>query len=318
MSNKVLAAFRSWEDRQKLIDLVGSAREDQRIVDRLKLAHFQQCRHQLSATLSAEEKPFLPLLNNAISRLEKQVYPGLLSRLFFQIKDRFFDRPAYLNRSLQQQQENVVSLKRQLDKAGLSSFSGDLEKHLRTGLPVDLACQLDQNRSLKVTLHFTKNADETFKFSRIDAGIGERQHQFKHSEWPGLDMVQVKNLLEGRAIRQDYADLAGKQNSRWLELAPDGQVKQYLKDYGFEPEKLLATLPFANKEGILQQLEKGHLVKLPNGYVQADPASSGFKLFDTEKRAVTEEHFKITEKKQAVIKQMTQAQAPKRKQTKSI
>ena len=344
--NRVLQAWKSWEEKQTEMEkTIGTGKEHAVVIRQMKLEHFLKCRNLLSGNIRKDEQPFLPLMNSAVSKLEREARPKLLIRLFFRLKNLLVDRPAQVKAHEQQRQENMEDLKSQLAKTGFSNFGGKLESlldttHSRQVIP--LSSQLDQNRSLNVSLHFEKDGQDMFHFMAIDAAIkhgdgskAEQSFRFKLDEWPGLKARQVKNLLEGRAVRQHFTDITGRQQSQWLELpAGETTVRKYTEAYGFDLQQVLDTLPLSimagGRKALTEKLEQGQEVPVQwvhaganeTVYLRADPSNAALRLTDSLKKAVTPEQLNQRmadqqEKKQAIVKQLSQrpkvAQKPKRK-----
>jgi len=336
--NRVLQAWKSWDERQSELEkAIGTAKEHTLVIQRLKLEHFRNCHHLLTGTARKDEQAFMPLMASMISKLEQQVYPNVLQRLFFRIKNALIDAPAHIRRFQQQRQENMEALKSQLAATGFNDFTGKLEgqlsgDHLKH--VIQLSSQLDPQRSLNVSLHFEKDVADIFHFTSIDATLkhtdGSKTDQsfnFKLDAWPGLKAQQVRNLLEGRAVRQHFTDIAGRPKSQWLELN-DGEpaVKKYTESYGYDLHKVIDQLPFGSltpaggKKGLIEKLEQGqqvpvvwtHAGSTEMVHLRADPANGTVKITDSSKKAVTPEQLNQRmenqqEKKQAIVKQLSQA-----------
>ena len=319
MANRVLLAFKDWEDRKKEMEpLWMSGAADDITMARLQLDHLRRARHRLRATARPDEQPFVMLLHNQIRKLEKQLYPNRLIRLIFRLKDRYVDGPAYLNQQQQQREANMANLKIQLKTSGLGSVAGKLENHLdpdyhQVRLPLD--CQLGRDKRLNFDLHFEKDPHGNFQLHRIDGSLFKggkitRSHEFELSDWPNLRANHVWSLLEGRALKQQYMDAGGYENHRWVELGPSGQ-QHYDPQYVFDVKTALSAMPAitGNKEELIGYLENGQQVAThwkQNGqfqsiYIQADPASQTLKLFDARQKPITAEQL-IQKNKQANIK----------------
>jgi hypothetical protein len=333
--NRVLQAWKSWDERQSEMEkAIGTGKEHAIVIQRLKLEHFKKCRHLLAGTVRKDERAFMPLMASTISKLEKQVYPNIVQRLFFRLKNVLIDGPAHIRQFQEQRRDNLESLKSQLAGTGFSDFGGKLESqldadHLKHVIP--LSSQLDPNRSLNVSLHFEKDAQDVFHFTTIEATLRhhdgkkvDQSYKFKLDEWPGLKAQQVKNLLEGRAVRQHFTDITGRPKSQWLELpAGETMVRKYTEAYGFDLQKVIDTLPLSTisggKKALTEKLEQGQQIPVvwshaganETVYLRADPSNETVKLTDASKRAVTPEQLNqrmanAQEKKQAIVKQLSQ------------
>lgn len=305
--NRVLLAFRNWDERKKEIEpLLKAGTADTGTLARLQLDHLRQAAHLLREAARPDEQPFMLLLNNQVTKLEKQLYPNLWLRIFFQLKDRLFDGPAYLRQREQQRDNNIASLKIQLKDAGLGSLAGRLEKHLdpdqkQVSLPMD--CQLGPEKRLTLDLHFQMDPHGSFQLNKIGgallgSGIAVKSQEFILNDWPDLQTNQIWSLLEGRAMKQRYTDATGHENHRWVELGPTA-VQHYDPDYGFDIRSALDALPAItrNKDELVRYLENGQQVptywKQGRSYlsinVQADPANRTIKLLDDKLQPITAE-----------------------------
>jgi len=306
-ANRVLLVFKNWEDRKKDIDpLLKSGLTDATTFSHLQLDYLCQARHRLNGEVRPDEKPFMILLNKQIGRLEKQLHPNLISRLFFRWKDKLVDGPVYIKQYQEQRTSNMESLKAQLRDAGFGSFAGRLEHHLdpeqrNARLPLD--CQIGGEKRLSLYLHFEKDSYNNYQLNRIDSQLVYnkrvvREQLFDLREWPELNTNQVLNLLEGRAIRQQYADASGHQNHRWVELGSSG-IQHYDPAYDFDIGTALAGLPAItrNKDDVIHYLQNGQQIathwkqgnQSQSIYIQADPANRRIKLLDEKLRLTNPE-----------------------------
>jgi hypothetical protein len=307
MANRVLLTFKAWEDRKKEMEpLLKAGSADERILARLQLDHLRKANHRLNANTQPDEKPFMTLLNSHMIRLEKQLYPNLLRRLFSRLNDRFLDGPAYLKQQAQQRTDNIESLKAQLKASGLSSVAGRLENHLnldhkKISLPLD--CRRSPDERLNFDLHFEQDPYGNFQLNRLHGSLLHhkkmvRSHQFELNDWPNLKSNQALSLLEGRAMKQQYIDASGHQNHRWVELGPKG-VQHYHPEHPFDVKTALTAMPSitGNKEELIRYMENGQQIpthckqggQFQSIFIQADPANQTLKLFDAKQKAITTE-----------------------------
>jgi hypothetical protein len=303
--NRVLLAFKNWEERKKQIEpLLKAGTADTGILTRIQLNHLREAIHRLRHTARPDEQPFMLLLNNEVAKLEKQLYPNLLFRIFSKLTDLLFDGPNYLKQVKLQKNDNIELLKIQLKNAGLGSLSGKLEQHLdpdqkHVRLPLD--CQLGPEKRLTIDLDFGKDPLGNFKLTQIGGNLLEnnkiiKSQEFELNDWPNLKTNQIWNLLEGRAMKQQYTDATGHENHRWVELGSNA-IQHYDPDYGFDIRTALDALPAItrNKEELARFLENGQQVptywKQGRSYisinVQADPANRTIKLLDDKLRPIT-------------------------------
>jgi hypothetical protein len=318
--NRVLLAFKSWEDRKREIEpLFKAGAADAKVLARLQLNHLRQAAHRLRDTMRPDEQPFMLLLNGQVAKLEKQLYTNFFQRIFSKLKDRLFDGPVYLKRQQLQRDTNLEALKMQLREAGLGSFSGKLEHHLspeQKAVCLPLTCQLGPDKRLNMSLHFNQDAYGNFHLHRLDGsllekGQSERAYEFELAEWPDLKAPQALSLLEGRALKQQFTDALGHSNERWVELGRDG-VRHYAPGYPFDVATAVAATPniTGNREDLIRCLENGVRISthwkqddhVQNIYVQADPANRTLKLFDARLKPVTPEQLNKKVRQQKVQK----------------
>lgn len=316
--NRVLLAFKSWEaKRSQLTPLLKGGTADEQILLKLQLEHLQQAGHRLRQVIRPDEKPFMALLQNNIRRLETQLYPNSLQRIFLRLKDHFFDGPTYLEKLHRQQAANMDSLKDILRERGLGSVAGELERHIDpegSQLKLPLNCQLSSDKQLKFELHLEKDVYGDFQLKHLNGALTQngqvmRGYEFALAEWPGLTANQALSLLEGRAVKQQFKDILGQDSYRWMELGNEG-VKHYATDHQFDLANAIAAMPniTRNRDELIRYLENGQQVPthwkheghFQSIHVQADPANNTLKLFDAKSRPVTVEQLnKIAQQQQA-------------------
>ncbi|QEM12416.1 hypothetical protein [Mucilaginibacter rubeus] len=274
---------------------------DQSGISRLQYNHLREARHRLIQTARPDEQPFMLLLNNQIKKLERQIFPNPVVRVFHRLKDRYIDRPAFLAQQRIQRENNMTTLKTMLRNSGLGSIAGRLEDHLdqdqrQVKLAVD--SQLERDKKLGLNLHFEKDAYGNFQLNRVDGKLlrgdhGVSSHSFMTAEWPDLKVDQVRGLLEGRALKQNYPDFEGREQQRWVQLGSEG-IREYHPDYAFDIGKVLSDLPAisGNKTEFARLLENGQQVETQwkqhgqshEVFLQADPATKKILLFDADYR----------------------------------
>lgn len=123
--NRILQAWKSWEDKQSELEkTVGNGREHAPVISRMKLDHFNKCRNLLSATIRNDERPFLPLMEAAIRKLEREVRLSLWLRVLFRLKNTLIDKPAQIKAHEREIQENMTALKSFLPRPGSVTLPG--------------------------------------------------------------------------------------------------------------------------------------------------------------------------------------------------
>ncbi|MCQ6957313.1 hypothetical protein [Mucilaginibacter aquariorum] len=319
-TNGVLLVFKTWEDQKKEIEaLLPSGVVDAQALRRLQLQHFRQAALRLRATAREDEKPFMALLANQVGKLEQQLYPNVLARLFYRIKDHLLDGPAYLRQQARQRTVNMEMLKQQMRETGLGSVARKLEEHLDPELRsviVPLACQLDSEKRLTFNLHFEKDARGDFQLDSLHAvlrynGVIRTAHDFRLKDWPGLQTNHARSLLEGRALKQTFTDASGHESQRWVEIGPYG-VQRYAPDHAFDVKAVVESMPsiMGSKPELIRYLENGQRAPAhwKNGKqyqsisVQADPANHTLKFFDARNKPITPAKLDKNAQQQAIVK----------------
>lgn len=312
--NRVLLAFKTWDDKKnELQALSRSGAMDERILDKLQLEHLRQAKHRLRDNVRPDEQPFMALLNNHVSRLEKKLYTNMLQRILLRLKHRFIDGPAYLQREAQRRTANMEQLKQQLRDKQLWEIAGKLEDHLNPDhkqvcLPLD--CQINDQKRLNYDLWFEKDVYGNFQWTRLDGtlkvnGQETRSYEFELQDWPGLKANQVWSLLEGRALKQNYIDATGHDTQRWVQLGAEG-VKHYGEPL-FDVADIYKSMPQigSSKPELTKYLENGQRApalwkvghEFQHIYVQADPANRSFKFYDAKEKPITPEKLNENAKK---------------------
>lgn len=307
VTNRVLLAFKSWDDRKKEMEpLLKPGIADEQVLCRLQLTHLRQAAHRLQETARLDEKPFMVLLTNRIQQLERQIYPNVIARLFASLKDRLYDGPSYLRQLATQRAANMENLKQQLKESGFGSVAGRLEDHLdreQNSVYMPLACQLDPENRLTFTLYFDKDNQGNFQLDRFYAAIKYKgaigtAHDFRLKDWPGIKANQAWSLLEGRPLKQTFTDASGQQSQRWVEFTKYG-IQHYDPGYAYDIKSVVAGIPqiTGSKPELISYLENGQRApahwKVGQQYqsisIQADPANRTLKFFDAKDRPITPE-----------------------------
>lgn len=327
--NRVLLAFKTWDEKQnELRNLTRSGAIDERVLDRLQLQHLREASHRLRSTARPDEQPFLVLLGSHVDRLEKKLYPNFLQRLFLHLKDRLIDGPNYLSKMAAQRAANLAQLTAELREKRLGEIAGKLEDHLHPDhqqVSLPLNCQLNEDKRLDYDLRFEKDVYGDFKWTRLngtltDKGSVVRSHEFELNDWPGLKANQVRNLLEGRALKQYYADTTGQENQRWVELGPEG-ARYYHQEATPDIATMLDTMPqiTRNRQELISYLENGQQVaahwkqegQFQRIEIRADPANGTVKLLDSRSKPVSAEQLSQKAKQLAAAKK---PQVPEKQQ----
>lgn len=305
--NRVLQAFKLWEDRKKEFDPVTRiGAGDEQTFNLLQLTHFRESSHRLRTNLRPDEKPFLLLLNNHIAKLERQLYPNRWFRLFSRAIDRWLTGPAFLKQEASRNAANMDALRSQLKSAGLHAINGKLDTHFfaeasRIILPLD--CQLNAQKRLTIALAFERDAHYNFQLDTVTAKLyhqGElvKGHEFDIRHWPDLKAGQIRSLLEGHALKQAFTDASGMRNERWVELSGE-RLRYYDPADGLNVLQALQDLPAItrNPAEIADLLENGQLATAHwkhNGqikiiHLRAEPAGHIIQLLDEKQRPTTAE-----------------------------
>jgi hypothetical protein len=334
LGNRVLLAFKSWEERKKEIEpLMKAGAADTTTIARLQMDHLRQARHRLRQSARPDEKPFMILLENQVAKLEKQLYPKLLFRIISQFKDRLISGPAYLQQQERQRADNMENLKTQLKEAGYGTFAGKLEQHLdpdQKQIRLPLTCQLGMDKRMNLDLQFDKDAYGYFQLNRVDGALLHhdqviRAQTFELNEWPNLKTNQIWSLLEGRALKQQYTDASGHENHRWVELGQKS-IQHYDHHYGFDIKAALGNMPgiVRNKDELARYLENGQQIptywkqgrQFQQIYVQADPANRTIQLLDDKLQPTTAE--KLNQKLAQQVPKVKPLSAPVQKTRKGV
>lgn len=312
LQNRILQAFRDWGDEQQELkrsfqgDIPG--KDDLQL---LKLGYFRRAQDRLKQIIRADEAPFMILIQREINKLEREAYPNLFTRIVMRLKDRWIDGPAHFQREKENRYANLNELTDQLRVTGFSYLAGKLGDHLTQGLQhvtIPIECQLDQSKRLSVHLHFPQNIHGNFVLQRISARLLDRKetlcaHSFELKEWPDIHAKQILNLLEGRAVKQNYINAEGNKAGRWVELNKEG-MRLYHPEKLFDMHAVLDQIDGLkqNKAQIIRELENGNPVSavITNGGItrsiglQTDPANSSIKFSNSENPHVDPKELQIS------------------------
>jgi hypothetical protein len=252
-----------------------------------------------------DEKPFMLLLNNQVAKLEKQLFPNPLVRLF-SIKRQALRRPDLFKATTTAKGTKHRTIKNTIKRSRVGFTWRAIGTAFRPGskqvlLPMD--CQLGPEKRLTLDLKFDMDPHGNFQLNQIGGALQEngktvKSQQFELSDWPNLKTNQIWSLLEGRALKQQYTDATGHENQRWVELGPN-TIQHYDPEYAFDIRTALDAMPAItrNKDELVRYLENGQQVptywKQGRSYisinVQADPANRTIKLLDDKLQPTTAE-----------------------------
>lgn len=251
---------------------------------------------KLSLDPGPHEKANLALLKGSLTRMEKQLLPGVVTRLLVKLKAALFERPRLIKEFKEMKGLNERELKRFLNEEGFSPLVPRLASELdyeRPWFGMKMSGQLEEGRRIELELQVVKMLDGKYYPSLIEATLVEADgqkmsHDFLLSDYM-LDAAMVTNLMQGRAVSVLDREGRGKGSEVWLQVhfgTGDSYLRNFKADYGFDASKLLADFALQigkvelDDERLLGELKKGNQVSFPASApfnrtltIEADPAA---------------------------------------------
>jgi choline dehydrogenase-like flavoprotein len=216
------------------------------------------------------------------------------------------------------QEKNIEFLSKQLKMTGYGEGHTDmLRENIQKQPPAfTLFHQQDFGKDNTVTaLHLKKSeTSDMYFFNRATMMLKNAQYPdtikqtfFINNNQSNVTLKEGYNLLSGRAVEKDLENKDGQKYRAWLQLDfkntdkhGNYETKQYHKNYGFDLEKTVATLPLKDlgteetKTRLLESLQRGNRqsVTLQVGdterkvYIEAAPRFKALNFYDEQQKRV--------------------------------
>ncbi|AMR31537.1 hypothetical protein A0256_08910 [Mucilaginibacter sp. PAMC 26640] len=125
-------------------------------ITRMQLDHLREAAHRLQVSVRPDEKSFMLLLNNQITKLENS-YAKFINLAVFQIEGQTLGRPGLFKATTAATNAKPRNAQNRAKRSRSGSFAGRLEQHLDSGqqqVRVPLDRQLAPEKRLTFDLYF--------------------------------------------------------------------------------------------------------------------------------------------------------------------
>ncbi len=306
--NRVEMELNQWKSREdRFSKLFSFSLSSNKALLKEKLHYYEGVAARYQGTKDPEERFALQVLQQERRRMEKQLYPNSLIRMFRRLLVLPAREQAVIRRDSRSLEENSRSLKEQIQKTGFSGLTAKLEEQIRQGQPqfsIPVSYYINERERMDHQLTFSRDHTGQYQFNGFQARLLDetgqattKQHFFEQKD--GMDVNRAYQLLEGRAIQKE---------DRWLQLDfndKDAQgnyrVKEFHSTYGFDLEKVLQNLPIKEAQDrltayqLLDRLKQGSRESvsfLQDGreqryFIEANPQFKSVNIYDEHSRKIT-------------------------------
>lgn len=308
--NRAKQLWENWEHKASQIQELTGSNEDKATLQ-FKYSYLSKGLNRLLIDPREKEKLYVFAIKNVTAKLQKQLYPNPVIRLFHKLKNLFLEKPAQLSLFKEQKKDCLDKLHVQLKSAGLHHFSGNLGRELdfeRQKIDLNSLSNLAGENKLDVKVHLEKVSEGSYRFNGYTAAMinenGERKSAF-FSAHKDVNLNEAVNILEGRPVYKAHENADGTINHRWLELTRVGkdldethELLSFSPSHTFDLKKTLLEnaiqLDFYSiaREAVQRGLEAGNKVEFQingNGRysIAANPSAKTVDFFDANKKPIS-------------------------------
>lgn len=314
--NRAIVLWENWQDKMIMLeDLFGKGIEKDTI--KQKYDFFKEGINRISKGASLDEKLVLDIVKKTVSKLEKQLYPNPLIRVFLKLKSILYDKPIQATKLKKLKVENFASLTATLGELGFNIDKLNLDRRLdfeKVKTSIDIISPWGAN-NYEVKIHLEKDSSGQYQMSSYTGTLKDWSNPDKNRSYTfdvnlGINVREAANLLQGRAILKYFRAAENQMASKWLQLdlknlTHDGklQLKETPADYDFnlrqEVTKIAEVLnkPELVSMKVLNGMEEGNQVVLKelNGktaYFQVSPLDKQIIILNDKKQPITIEQLK--------------------------
>jgi len=306
--NRAARLYENWEAKQSELEAMGGMKPEGQNLVKLKFDFLREGLYRIGDGARELERLHLFAVRTIVGKLEKQLYPNRLVRLFQRLKELVWDKPRYIRAFNQQRAENIASLTEMMKKAGMGGLTGKLENSLdyesaRQTIS-GMHLMADQGK-LMVALQLEKEGAGVHRPLEYQVVWNTPDQQVRSCSIPvesGIELSEAFNMLQGRAVYKGFENVEGKVVRQWVQLDPravgtEQPIVTFLPDHGFDLKKVLqeAGVQLERygllKEHTLRQLESGHQVGFELGekgqfVLKANPGAKSLDFFDSQGKRV--------------------------------
>ena len=268
----------------------GSEILDSGLWKKERLAHLEGLEVRYRPDANKYERAELELLKLERRKIEKQLYPNRLSRLFYRFK-QMVAKPKQRNVLKISIERNFEEVKSDLKQRGFGAAIVGFEEQAKLGkqeftIPVSYNITETKSMSFQIQIHKDYNGNYQFKDCVASLNIegitkGQGKLSFESIGDKNLTADKAFNLLDGRSVKvgDDWKNLDFNDRDTFGNC----RVQTFPPGYGFDLDKLLNATKGTELESPLQlqeiktALENGEQVTLspvgrgPKILVEANP-----------------------------------------------
>lgn len=316
--NRVAAELSEWKARETRLEKIFSPDilKDQGFLKE-KLSFYNHLQAKYGKTPNEEEKITLRILSRQRGELRTELYPNFLERLFQMFVQPVKEKQLVAQDTLRTN-HNIKELKDNLKTLGFETAADKLAAHIHQNpkdFSIPLSHYINENQKINFELSFSKQPDGSYRFDDYRATLQKENNPkdtvsqvFKVDPSDSTHAQQAQNLLDGRAVMRDTIDLAGNQNSKWIQLdlndkdaSGNHKIKEFLHNYGFDLEKSAEKLipkeelSPANHQAIFDGLRSGERQPITiirdnlsiNLFIEANPQYKTVNIYDEHAKKIS-------------------------------
>lgn len=308
--NRVENELNQWRSREERFSkLFSFSLSSNKALLKEKLEYYEKVSAKYKGTNDLDERFALKVLRQERLQMEKQLYPNVLIRMLrnlflLPLKEQLIIRADHQNT-----EQNIQALEMELQKAGFSDLSTELEKQIKQGqqqFSIPVSYYVNEKEHLDHQLFISKDHTGQYHFEGFKTKLYReakmddiREHYFGKNKDTVIHTALAYQLLQGRSIQRE---------DKWLQLDlndKDAQgnyrIKEFHSVYGFDLEKTLSQLPLKElqdkntayklsedlKKGIRQAVSFIKDGKEQRYYIEANPQFKSVNIYDQHSRKIT-------------------------------
>lgn len=279
--NRAIGLWESWHEKQQMLELVfgGGISGD---LDKEKFRFLSAGAARIAPGANADEKLVLAMLRKTTKRLEKQLYPNPVVRVFARFKSLVYDRPLAARRFKQLKADNITALNAEFRRIDVDAGKLDLETRLdfdRPKLDISLVSPFGSDQRFDLQLHLERDDKGAYQLSGYTGRLKDpldlnREKSFTFRPDSEINVREALNLLQGRPVMKHVQNGLNRMGSKWMQLDSNamesgkGVLKEMGADYEFNLRREITQAakvldkPELDSVRVLDGLQQGNQVVL--------------------------------------------------------
>lgn len=306
--NRIESEVRNWQDKEARIGkLFSFSPSANRAMLGQKLRYYDLISAKYRRNISSEERYTLAYVLQERRKIERQLYPNLLVRLF----RRLLVVPV-LNRKtadmeVKKRESNTHALQEDLRRMGFSDLFEKAETKIRKGqesFTIPISYFVDDHHRMDHQVSFARNGNGEYHIHGFEATLHNQRRLsdvkrqfFEHERSGSIDADQAYQLLCGRALEKD---------GKWIQLDfndRDEKGNFRIRDYRTGPQydlieklKELPLKPISPEEEkkIVENLKAGERTSVSFSmdgvekrfYIEANPQFRNITIYDEHSKKI--------------------------------